>query len=154
MLHKEIKGDELYLYMNGKLIYKRWIKTGVSKVFDLFAYNKYTLTSIQDLQFENQAQKISIKAKLRLKSTFDGGRKTGINSGYRPNHVFEYRIDEKLYAYMGEIIFDNYETIEPGEEKVVTVNFHVTQPIEEYLNKGRKWFIHEGPMQIGEAEIV
>ncbi len=154
MLHKEIKGDELYLYMNGKLIYKRWIKTGVSKVFDLFAYNKYTLTSIQDLQFENQAQKISIKAKLRLKSTFDGGRKTGINSGYRPNHVFEYRIDEKLYAYMGEIIFDNYATIEPGEEKVVTVNFHVTLPIEEYLSKGRKWFIHEGPIQIGEAEIV
>jgi hypothetical protein len=154
MLHKEIKGDELYLYMDGKLIYKRWLKTGVSKVFDLFTYDKYTLTSIQDLQFENEAQKISIKAKLKLKPTFDGGRKTGIKSGYRPNHVFEYRIDGKLYAYMGEIIFDNYETIEPGEEKVVTVNFHVTQPVEEYLNKGRKWFIHEGPKQIGEAEIL
>ena len=45
---KEIKGDELYLYMNGKLIYKRWLKTGQSKVFDVMAYDKYTLLSIQD----------------------------------------------------------------------------------------------------------
>lgn len=66
MLHKKIEGDELYLYMNGKLIYKRWLKTGVSKVFDLFAYDKYTLTSINDLQFENLSEKISIKAKLKL----------------------------------------------------------------------------------------
>lgn len=46
--HKEIKGDELYLYMNGKLIYKRWMKTGQSKVFDKMAYDKYTLVSITD----------------------------------------------------------------------------------------------------------
>lgn len=154
MLHKKIEGDELYLYMNGKLIYKRWLKTGVSKVFDLFAYDKYTLTSINDLQFENLSEKISIKAKLKLKSTEDGGRNTGIKSGYRPNHVFEYRSDGKLYAYMGEIIFEEFKIIEPGEEKIVTVNFYVNQPIEEYLNIGQKWFIHEKPNQIGEAEIL
>lgn len=45
---KEIKGDELYLYMNGELIYKRWLKTGQSKVFDKMAYDKYTLVSIND----------------------------------------------------------------------------------------------------------
>lgn len=47
---KVIKGDELYLYMNGKLIYKKWFNTGVSKVFDLQAYDKYTLKSIRDLE--------------------------------------------------------------------------------------------------------
>jgi len=64
MIYKKIQDDELYLYMNGKLIYKRWIKTGVSKVFDLFAYDKYTLTSIKHVQSENEGQKISTKAKL------------------------------------------------------------------------------------------
>lgn len=46
--YKEIKGDELYLYMNGELIYKRWLKTGQSKVFDIMAYDKYTAKSIRD----------------------------------------------------------------------------------------------------------
>lgn len=55
---------------------------------------------------------------------------------------------------MGEIIFEEFEIIEPGEEKIVTVNFYVNQPIEEYLNIGQKWFIHEKPNQIGEAEIL
>ena len=32
---------------------------------------------------------INIKAKLRLYPTENGGRKTGIKTGYRPNHVFE-----------------------------------------------------------------
>ncbi len=46
-IHKKIIGDELYLYMNGKLIYKRWLNTGISKVFDLQAYDKKTLKSIK-----------------------------------------------------------------------------------------------------------
>lgn len=45
---KEIHGDEIYVYMNGKLIYKKWLKTGQSKVFDVMAYDKYTLLSITD----------------------------------------------------------------------------------------------------------
>lgn len=43
---KETKDNELYVYMNGKLIYKKWLNTGESKVFDLIAYDKYTLKSI------------------------------------------------------------------------------------------------------------
>ena len=47
-IFKEITEDnELYLYMNGNLIYKRWLDTGQSKVFDVIAYDKYTLMSIQ-----------------------------------------------------------------------------------------------------------
>lgn len=44
---KETKDNEIYVYMNGKLIYKKWLKTGQSKIFDLMAYDKYTLTSIK-----------------------------------------------------------------------------------------------------------
>lgn len=51
--HKEIKGDELYLYYNGKLIFKRWLKAGYSKVFDVMAYSEYTLLSIKEGTDEN-----------------------------------------------------------------------------------------------------
>ena len=45
---KETKENELYVYMNGKLIYKKWLNTGQSKIFDLMAYDKYTLKSIKE----------------------------------------------------------------------------------------------------------
>lgn len=52
-IFKKIDNNELYLYINGNLVYKRWFETGVSKVFDLMAYDKYTLTSIRDLHYDN-----------------------------------------------------------------------------------------------------
>ena len=47
-IHKEIIGKELYVYMNGKLLYKKWIDTGQSLVFDIMPYSKHTLVSITD----------------------------------------------------------------------------------------------------------
>ena len=35
-------------YMDGKLIQKKWLKTGQSKIFDIMAYDKFTLVSITD----------------------------------------------------------------------------------------------------------
>ena len=53
-IYKKItENNELYLYMKRNLIYKRYLDTGQSKVFDIMAYDKYTLTSIRDLEFEN-----------------------------------------------------------------------------------------------------
>ena len=152
---KKIEGNELYLYMNGNLIYKRWLDTGQSKVFDVMAYDKYTLTSIRDLEYENNGGLLSIKAKLKLKKKEEGGRQTGFISGYRPNHVFEYNDNgQLLQTYIGDIIFEGKPTIEPGEEREVTVRFIMNQPIEKYLDKGRTWRIHEGVRQIGQAEII
>lgn len=152
---KRIENDELYLYMNGVLIYKRWLNTGNSKIFDIMAYDKYTLMSYTDLQYENSNELLSVKAKIKLKDTVEGGRRTGIISGYRPNHVFEYGIDGKInQTFMGDIIFENQSTIELGEEKIVTVRFLLNQPIEKYLNKGQVWWIHEGPNLIGNVEIL
>ncbi|WP_202912439.1 hypothetical protein [Sphingobacterium olei] len=152
---KKIEGNELYLYMNGNLIYKRWLDTGQSKVFDIMAYDKYTLTSVRDLEYENNEGLLSVKAKIKLKTTEDGGRQTGFTSGYRPNHVFEYNdIGQLLQTYIGDIIFEGKPTIEPGEKREVTVRFLINQPIEKYLDKGRIWWIHEGPRQIGQAEMI
>jgi len=47
IIRKEIKDDnELYLYFNGKLIYKRWLNLGYSIVADKMVYGKDTLVSI------------------------------------------------------------------------------------------------------------
>ena len=47
-MYKKIVNNELYLYINGKLIYKRWFIPGNSKVFDVMVYDKSTLVSIKD----------------------------------------------------------------------------------------------------------
>ncbi len=151
---KKIEDNQLYLYMNGNLIYKRWLDTGESKVFDIMAYDKYTLTSWRDTNYENPRGFISVKAKLKMKTTAEGGRKSGFISGYRPNHIFELPESENYTGtYIGDIVFDGQRTIEPGEEKIVTVRFIMCMPIEKYLNIGRKWWIREGGI-VGEAEII
>jgi translation elongation factor EF-Tu-like GTPase len=141
--------------MNGKLIYKKWLDTGQSKVFDIMAYDRYTLTSIRDLEYENHNEYLAVKAKVKLNKTEEGGRRIGILSGYRPNHVFEYNAKGNfLDTYIGDIVFDEPSPIEPGEARVVTVRFAINQPIEKYLNKGQKWWIHEGSHVVGEAEMI
>ncbi|MCT4663674.1 MAG: hypothetical protein N4A45_00405 [Flavobacteriales bacterium] len=86
--------------------------------------------------------------------TEKGGRKTGFISGLRPNHVFEYHNDGILRTYVGDIIFEEQELILPGEVKEVFVRFIDCLSIHEYLQVGRKWWIHEGAQCTGEAEIL
>ncbi|TGE16411.1 hypothetical protein E5J99_09810 [Hymenobacter elongatus] len=38
--------------MNVRLIYKRWFETGTSKIFDVVAYDKYTLSSVVSNEME------------------------------------------------------------------------------------------------------
>ena len=152
---KKIEDNELDLFINGKLIYKRCLKTGESQVLDVMLYDKYMLMSIRDLTYENPNGLLSIKANLALKSTEEGGRRSGIISGYSPNHVFEYiNGDQLLQTYIGDIIFHGTHTIVPGEEREVTVRFLLNQPIEKFLDKGSIWWIHEGAKQIGKAKII
>jgi len=152
MIFKDFSENELCLFMNGKLIYKRWLDSGESKVFDVMAYNKYTLASIKELINENGL--FIVKARIKLISTEEGGRKTGIISGYRPNHVFEYTSEGKLQrTYIGDINFGG-EDLMPGEERIATVRFLLVKELEQYLTKGRKWWLHEGPNVIGEAEVL
>ncbi len=98
---------------------------------------------------------INIKAKLTLYSTENGGRITGIGTGYRPNHVMEYLPNSNDFptTYIGQIDFEK-ERINPGETENVKVIFLKHQNIEELLEKGRIWWIHEGPRKIGEAEVL
>ena len=156
LITKEIsKDNELYLYMNGKLIYKRWLDTGQSKVFDVMAYDKYTYASYTDLDIKNSPYLINVKAKIRFRTTDEGGRMNGIKSGYRSNHVFEYNENGELKeAFMGDLQFEGNGFLELGKEYKVMVRFPLVQKIERFMDKGRKWWIHEGPRKVGEAEII
>ena len=98
---------------------------------------------------------IIVKARITMKATEDGGRKSGFKSGYRPNHVFELTDDLKiLQTYIGDIQFNDQELIEPGEMKIVTVRFLKMPPIEKYIQVGQKWFINEAGRTLGYGEIL
>lgn len=154
-IFKKVEDDELYLFMNGKLIYKRWLKTGYSKVFDVMAYDKYTLTSIRDLEYENPGGLLSIPASITLLPTEEGGRNIGIISGFRPDHIFGYQQNKEwLQKFIGDIVFEGNEMIHPGETREVTVRFLLNQPIEKYLAKGRTWYLQEGGRLVGKAIVL
>jgi translation elongation factor EF-Tu-like GTPase len=92
---------------------------------------------------------------LTLFSKEEDGRETPIGNGYRPNHVFEYEEDGALkYTFIGDFQFGENNLLEPGTTQSVTARFLTHQPIEQYLNIGQKWWIHEGPRKIGEAEMI
>ena len=57
-------------------------------------------------------------------------------------------------AFMGDIGFDKHEVLELGKEYEVWVRFPLVQRIERFMDKERKWWIHEGPQKVGEAEII
>ena len=102
----------------------------------------------------NNSGIVTIKAKLRLKTTEEGGRQFGIKTGYRPNHVFDYtKKDNLIITFIGEITFDK-EWVQLGDEEIVTVTFIHDQLIDKYLKVGQKWWIHEGRRLVGEAEIL
>lgn len=96
-----------------------------------------------------------MKAKITMRTTHEGGLQSGFRSGYRPNHVFEMPGNLKyLRTYIGDILFDGQDLIEPGETKIVTVRFLKVPGIEKYIMPGQKWFINEGARTLGIGEIL
>ena len=96
-----------------------------------------------------------VKAKIYFKTAAEGGRATGIKSGYRPNHTFEQPKNIKnIQTFIGDIQFDDQEFIETGEIKIVTVRFLRNQIVEKFISLGQKWFIYEVPRLVAEGEII
>lgn len=94
IVRKEIKNDnELYLYFNDKLIYKRWLNYGYSKVFDKIAYRKDTFVSI----IEDENGKIRHRSKIFIDGEFCASKKDFWNK-----YVAE--IDTESGKYFGKNI--------------------------------------------------
>jgi hypothetical protein len=48
MIVKYVDDNQLYIFINGKFVYKKWLLTGQSFVFDLIPYSKWdTLVSYE-----------------------------------------------------------------------------------------------------------
>lgn len=98
---------------------------------------------------------IILKARIYFKTSEEGGRNTAIKSGYRPNHAFEQpKYVRNIRTYIGDILFDDQELIQPGEIKIVTVRFLRNPIVEQYIKVGQRWFIYEVPRLVAEGEII
>lgn len=119
------------------------------------AYDKYTHASYTDLDVKYSGCLIRVKAIIRLKTAEEGGRESGVRVGYRPNHVFEYQENgEMVEAFWGSIGFEEQEMLELGKEYKVVIIFPLSQRIERFMKKGRKWWLHEDRYVVGEAEFI
>lgn len=78
-----------------------------------------------------------------------------IFSGYRPNHVFEYKSNGEIKGtYIGDIVFNHIDRIEPGSTEFATVRFLNIPGLERFIHAGQKWLLHEGRRLVGDAEIM
>lgn len=154
IIHKELKGNIISVSLDQELIWRKNIVTGVAEVLDMTKYEEYVNAKWKQFDYPKTPERILVKAKIKMKSTAEGGRQNGFTSGLRPNHVFEYEDRKPKNMWMGDIQFEGQELIMPGEEKMVIVRFVFHTPIEQYLHLGRKWSLHEGARHTGEAEIV
>lgn len=151
---KVIEGNVLCLYAKNKCIYERNIDNGKEKVIDFLSYNFYT-SSFREVEVENTNELVYVRALLTLKSSEGGGRETGVVSGYRPNHIFNYEDPKRSFnTFIGDVNFEHKKLFMPGESHEVLVCFLFFQPIEKYLNLGKKWSIFEGGREVGEAEML
>jgi len=97
---------------------------------------------------------LMVRAKVSLLSTKEGGRHTPIVGGYafRPNHNFGNA--ENRDFYIGQIDFEENDTIHPGEQRVVQIRFLNVRGLKELLKIGVVWSIQEGPTLIGHGEVL
>lgn len=97
---------------------------------------------------------LSVTASVSLLSTSDGGRHTPIIGGhaYRPNHNFG--DEENRNFYIGQVDFEEGDTIYPGESRNVNIRFLDVEGLRGFLKAGVTWRIQEGPTLIAMGEVI
>jgi elongation factor Tu len=105
-----------------------------------------------DLIDKDPRPSIVVRAILRLLRTDQGGRRSAVHSGYRPNHNFGGHDD--LEFYIGQIDFQSPDTLELGDSREVFVRFISGPGLREKLQVGRSWRIQEGHRLVGEATVL
>jgi len=95
---------------------------------------------------------VKVRAVLSLRTEDNGGRRTGIRSGYRPNHNFGDSDNRRFYV--GQVNFGNTELINPGESREVLIEFLRGPGLTEVLKVGVTWRIQEGPKFVATARVL
>jgi translation elongation factor EF-Tu-like GTPase len=97
--------------------------------------------------------RIHILAKFHLLLTRESsGRRTGITTGYRPNHNFGDASNNEMR--MGQIKIPDDRWIEPGETMMVNVNFIMPEGFVIDLQPGLSWRIQEGRRHVGNGKVI
>lgn len=149
------ENNEVLLFVNEQLIYKKSLNTGQFEVFDEKVYGEYLAGGYRDLKEKDCPNMIHVKAKVRFRTAAEGGRTGGVIRGYRPHHIFEYQEDGTfLMAFLGDLQFEEPEILEIGKEYKITIRFLFFFPIEHLIHKGKKWWLHEGSICVGEGEML
>lgn len=94
---------------------------------------------------------ITVKARVSLRSTADGGRTQPVSERYRysPNH----KLADGLFC-MGSFLRIQGGEVRPGEAALIDIVFVITDPFRQFLKEGFVWDIHEGSLKIGTGEIL
>ena len=92
---------------------------------------------------------IDVIANIHLMCGHEGGRKTFIRSGYRPN----IRFGDAVYVD-GAITFSDREKVFPGDQCRVKIRFPKPEFVKKYLTVGTTFDIHEGAHKVGEGKIL
>lgn len=92
---------------------------------------------------------LEIMAKIYLLRTDEGGRRSFILSGYRPN----IRFDDDIYTD-GALTFSDREKLFPGDKCQVKIRFPKPDLVKKYVTVGTTFDINEGPHKVGEGEIL
>ena len=95
---------------------------------------------------------ILVEAIIFMLPTEESGRKTGITSGYRPNHNFFG--PENTEMRFGEVTFEENAWIQPGETKRAIVHFIIPDGYQIDFQPGLTWLIQEGSHHVGNGTVL
>jgi translation elongation factor EF-Tu-like GTPase len=89
----------------------------------------------------------SLKAELKFLATEDGGRKTPVSSGYRPQFYYAGKDWDAAHSY-------DIDWVYPGDTVLVTLAFFRTQNHVGQLYSGMPFAIREGPRTVANGHIL
>ncbi len=95
---------------------------------------------------------ITVRARIRLLSTAEGGRTAPVRGSYRPNHNF-FAPDSREMA-MAFIELPPGMAVEPGGSIELSVTFWDCGGLEGEIYPGREWRIQEGAKLVGIGTVL
>jgi len=97
--------------------------------------------------FDKNADFIAL---LHYRTTEEGGRRTPVASGYRPQVKFDF---EKIMT-SGQQTFINQEVVFPGDMVEAEIHLLYTDCFENKLTEGMEFDFKEGSVVIGQGKIT
>jgi len=109
-------------------------------------------TVFVDLLPKGREPPVKVRALISMLASDQGGRRTGIRSGYRPNHNFG-GTDGRTF-YIGQVEFASGELLNPGESREALIEFLRGPGLVEALRPGATWRIQEGPKLVATGSVI